>query len=31
MILCNKKEIPNVGGDEWNLSCMKCYIHDKVI
>ena len=26
MILCNKKEIPNVGGDEWTLSCMKCYI-----
>ena len=20
MILCKRKEIPNVGGDEWNLS-----------
>ena len=22
MILCKRKEIPNVGGDEWNLCCM---------
>ena len=22
MILCNKKEIPNAKGDEWNLFCI---------
>ena len=23
MILCKEREIPNVGGDEWNLPCVK--------
>ena len=28
MILCNKREIPNIEDDEWNLSCVKYYFID---